>query len=127
MERRNTVQKELVLNAVRSMKSHVTAEEVHEYITATHPNISKGTVYRNLNILSEAGEIRKVEVADGPVRYDFTLADHYHVRCIKCGDVSDVDIDVLPSITDKIKETHGMHFLSYDILFRGICEKCQTE
>lgn len=84
----------------------------------------KGTVYRNLGILVEEGKIRKVEVPDGPDRFDFTLKDHYHVRCIKCGDVSDVDMDEVKDLTEKINNVHGIKFLSQDIFFKGICSLC---
>lgn len=125
MERRNTVQKELVLKAVRSMKRHVNADEIYEYLHKDYPNIGKGTVYRNLNILSEEGEIRRVEVSDGPDRFDFTLENHYHVRCVKCNKVFDVDMDEIPDIMSRIKDTHGMKFLEYDIVFKGICPECE--
>ena len=61
------------------MKRHVTANEVYESIKEAYPTIGKGTVYRNLDILVEEGALRKVEVPDGPNRYDFTLKNHYHV------------------------------------------------
>lgn len=125
MERRNTVQKELILTTVREMRSHVTADAVYDRIHETYPNISKGTVYRNLGILADEGEIRRVEIPDGPDRFDFTLADHYHVRCVRCGEVSDVDMDTIKDIDDRIKDTHGMKFINYDILFKGICPTCQ--
>ncbi len=125
MERRNTIQKELILEAVRELKRHLTADEVYEYITKEHPTIGKGTVYRNLNILAEEGAIRKVEVPDGPDCFDFTLKNHYHVKCLKCGKVYDVDMDVLPDLLDKIHDTHGMQFVAYDIFFKGICASCR--
>lgn len=125
MERRNTIQKELVLNAVRSMRGHVTADEVYNYIVSDHPSVGKGTVYRNLNILSEEGEIRKVEIPNGPDRFDFTLEPHYHVRCISCGTVCDVDMEAMPDLTDSIRDSHGIKFLDYDILFKGLCPNCQ--
>ena len=83
--RRNTIQKDLVRNTVYEMRRHVTANEVYEFIKEEYPTIGKGTVYRNLDILVEEGVLRKVEVSDGPNRFDFTLKNHYHVRCIKCG------------------------------------------
>ena len=107
------------------LKSHVTADEVYEAIAKEHPSIGKATVYRNLNVLAEEGEILRVEIPDGADRFDFTLDPHYHVRCVKCGDVSDVDIDVIPNMLDRIRDTHGMQFLSSDVLFKGICPKCQ--
>lgn len=126
MERRNTIQKDMVRDAVYELRRHVTADEVYDFIKQKHPNIGKGTVYRNLNVLVEEGEVRRVEIPDGPDRFDFTLENHYHVRCIKCGDVSDVDIDVIPDLLLKIKNRHGIEYLSYDILFKGICKNCKT-
>ncbi len=124
INRRNTVQKNLVHNAVCEMKRHVTANEVYEFIKENHPKIGKGTVYRNLDILVEEGSLRKVEVPDGPNRFDFTLKNHYHVICVKCGDVSDVDMDEIPDLLGKIHNTHGMEFLAYDISFKGVCPNC---
>lgn len=126
MERRNTIQKELVLNAVVSMRSHVTAEEVYEYVAGAHPSIGKGTVYRNLAVLAEEGKIRKIGIPDGPDRFDFTLPRHYHIRCVKCGKVLDVDMDELAGVLEQIRDRHGFLFMDYDILFKGICPECQS-
>lgn len=125
INRRNTIQKDLVQNAVCEMRRHVTANEVYEFVKRAQPSIGKGTVYRNLDILVEDGAIRKVEVPDGPNRFDFTLKNHYHVRCVQCGDVSDVDMDEIPDLQGRIHDTHGIEFLDYDILFKGVCPKCR--
>ena len=124
MERRNTIQKELVLTTVQNLKKHVTADEVYEHITKDHPSISRGTVYRNLSLFSEEGAIQKVEVPDGPDRFDFTLKDHYHVKCIKCGEIFDVDMVCIPNLLTKINDEHGIKFINYDIFFKGICKTC---
>ena len=125
--RRNTIQKDLVRNAVCEMKRHVTANEVYEFVKESYPTIGKGTVYRNLDILVEEGDLRKVEVPDGPNRFDITLKNHYHVRCVNCGEISDVDMDEIPGLLEKNYDTHGTDFLGYDILFKGICPKCQKK
>ena len=127
INRRNTIQKDSVRNAVYEMKRHVTANEVYEFIKESYPTIGKGTVYRNLDILVEEGALRKVEVSEGPNRFDFTLKNHYHVKCVKCGEVSDVDMDEIPDLMKKIHDTHGIEFLDYDISFKGICSKCREE
>lgn len=127
MERRNTIQKALILRAVCDLKRHLTADEVYEFVKRDHPSIGKGTVYRNLAILTEEGAIRKVEVPDGSNRFDFTLKNHYHVRCVKCGEVFDVDMDEIPDLQKKIHDTHGMEFLTYDIFFKGICPECRAQ
>ena len=127
MERRHTIQKELVLNAVRQMAGHVTADEVYEHIRGEHPNIGKGTVYRNLGILAEEGQIRRIEIPNGPDRFDITLERHYHVRCVECGQVFDVEMDALEDIADRVRDKHGFEFLDYDILFKGICPDCREK
>lgn len=127
MNRRNTIQRELVLEAVRSLKCHATADEVYACIVQTYPSIGKGTVYRNLNLLSESGEIKKVKVTDGADHFDHNLTDHYHINCISCGRVFDVDMDTIPNVMDSIKNRHGIQFLDYDILFHGICPNCQRD
>jgi Fur family transcriptional regulator, ferric uptake regulator len=123
--RRNTIQRDLVKQAVQDMKKHVTADELYEFLKKCHPSMSKGTVYRNLDILVEEGSVRKVEVPSGPNYYDFTLKNHYHVKCVECGEVTDVDMDAVEGLINKIRDTHGMDFLSYDIVFKGICKNCK--
>lgn len=125
MGRRNTIQKELVLHAVRSMKSHVTAEEVYAWIIREHPSVGKGTVYRNLHILAEEGEIRKVEIPGGPDRYDFTVKEHYHAKCVKCNKIFDVDRNLLTDFKDQMYNMHGNPFIICDILIQGVCPECQ--
>ena len=117
----------MVLSAVNELHSHVTADQIYHYIKAKYPSIGRGTVYRNLGILVEEGKVRKVEVPDGSDRFDFTLENHYHVECVKCGGVFDGDIDVISELEKKIKDTHGIQYLSYDIFFKGICPECQKK
>lgn len=127
MIRRTTIQKEMILNAVNSLHNHATADEVYELVRAAHPHISKGTVYRNLNCLADEGKIRKIEVPDGPDRFDHLCTPHYHIHCCKCGRIFDVDMEVLPGLTDRVKDKHGFAFLDYDIMFKGICPDCQKK
>ena len=127
MERRNTIQRELILNAVRSLRRHVTADEVYDYVYKEHPSVSKGTVYRNLNILADDGAIKKVEIPNGSDIYDFTLTEHYHARCISCGKVYDIEFDKKPDLLHDVSKSQEMKLLGYDILFRGICKHCQKD
>ena len=125
MKNRNTIQRTLVLEAVNALQCHATADEVYEAIVKEHPTVSKATVYRNLNLLSEMGEIRKMEIPGGPDRFDHRCHDHCHVRCEKCGRVFDVDMDYVTGLEKGIRDTHGFAFTGYDILFRGICPECR--
>lgn len=125
MIRRTTIQKELVFDAVRQLHNHPTADEVYEMLHSTHPNISKGTVYRNLNRLAAEGKIRKLEIPDGPDRFDHICTNHYHIHCCKCGRAFDVDMEEVSGLIDKVKDKQGFDFLDYDIIFKGICPDCQ--
>lgn len=127
MQRRNTIQKEMVLKAVRSMKSHATADEIFEVIRKESSIIGKGTLYRNLNILVQDGLIRKIEISDGPDRFDDKLDEHYHVKCLECKKLFDVDMDIMPDLINNIRSKDGMNFLDFDILFKGICSDCQSK
>ncbi len=123
--RRNTIQRALVLEAVNKLKCHATAEEIYQAVVGEHPNISKATVYRNLNQLSQSGEIRKIEVPDAADRFDHRCHDHYHVRCTQCGRVFDVDMDYIDDLQKAIRDTHGFQFSGHDLMFKGICPQCQ--
>ena len=125
MIKRNTIQRSLVFEAVNKLQCHATADEIYQVIMKEHPNISRATVYRNLKLLSETGEIRKMEIPGGPDRFDHRIQEHCHVRCEKCGRVFDVDMEYITGLEQNITESHGFAFTGYDILFRGICPDCQ--
>ena len=127
MEKRNTIQRSLVFEAVNELKCHATADEIYDAVVETHPNISRATVYRNLNLLSEMGKIRKIKVPGGADRFDHICSDHCHVRCEKCDRLFDVDMEYIPGLEQHISNTNGFKFIGYDILFRGICPDCQKK
>ena len=117
-------QRESILKCLRSTKCHPTAETVYQNILAENPNISLGTVYRNLTLLTELGEIRKITSFDGPDRFDGNTMPHYHFICRKCGTVADLEMDSLTHIDllaahnfPGIIEGHITHFY-------GKCANC---
>lgn len=127
MNKRNTMQRTLVLETVRALQSHATADEVYNDIVKKHPGISRGTVYRNLNLLSEVGEIRKREMPGGADRYDHLCHDHYHARCVACGKVCDVELTFMADLEEKVPDTQGFEFTGHDIVFRGYCVDCRKK
>ena len=126
MTRHNTIQRSLVLDAINRLKSHATADEVYAEVAATHPNISKATVYRNLNLLSEMGMIRKLEIPGGADRFDHICKEHCHVKCEKCGRVFDIEIPYIDGLDNLVENRNGFELTGYDILFRGICPGCRA-
>lgn len=125
MMRRQTIQRSLVLKAVNKLQCHATADEIYEEIVKEHPNVSRATVYRNLNLLSETGHIRKIEIPGGADCFDHICHDHCHVKCEKCGRIFDVDMEYVTGLEKNIRNDRGFSFTGYDIIFRGICPDCQ--
>ena len=125
MMKRNTIQRSLVLEAVNKLRCHATADDIYDEIVKEHPNISRATVYRNLKLLSENGEIRRMEIPGGADRFDHQCHDHCHVKCERCGRAFDVDMEYITGLEKSIRDSHGFAFTGYDILFRGICPDCQ--
>ena len=119
MKNRNTLQRRLVLETVRRMRNHPTAEEIYLAIAAENPLISKATVYRNLKLLSEQGESLRIPIPDGADRFDFHVVPHYHVKCRVCNQVFDVDMPYQAELYDQIADTKGFRMESHQILFIG--------
>lgn len=126
MERRNTIQRDLILQTVRELKDHAAADEIFTVLSKMHPSIGRGTVYRNLNILAEQGEIRKIIIPGEPERFDHNCSEHYHVKCVKCGKVFDVKLKKLPCVTENTEANEDIKIIDYDISFRGICKACEN-
>lgn len=127
MQTRNTVQRQIVLQAVRSLHDHPTADSIYAVIAAEHPSISKATVYRNLNQLALQGEILRVPVPTGADRFDFNTQEHYHVRCTECGNVYDVFMPPISDLLDRVTDSSDVELTHYDILFEGVCAACRNK
>lgn len=124
---RHTIQRDLVLQAVRACDGHCTAEELYLSISPEHPHISRATIYRNLNLLVKSGILSRVSVPNAPERYEVKSPAHYHFQCLRCGDVADVDMPYLPELAQQIRNTKGCLVQSHSIVFHGICPKCLKE
>ena len=126
MAKRNTIQSQLVIAAVRFLADHPSAGEVYDRITMEYPDISKGTVYRNLNSLVESGLLGKVSVPSGADRFDHILARHYHIKCTHCGKFMNVEnFDYFHDLDDKLANATGFKMEHHGIVFSGLCPECQ--
>lgn len=123
-ENRNTIQKRLVLNAVRTLKNHPTANEVYNEVVKTAPNISRSTVYRNLSSLSQTGEIIHIKLPDGADCYDHRTDNHYHAHCRLCGRLSDVSMPYIADILSNISPDDSFSYESHSLIFTGVCKDC---
>lgn len=127
MPQRNTLQRQLVLQAVQALHSHPTAEDVYTEVSRQHPSISRATVYRNLNALAQQGEVRRVSHLNAADRFDFSLHPHYHFRCTRCGRVYDADLPYQEGLLDAVPNAAGHHIGTAEITFTGICAACESE
>lgn len=125
MIKRQTIQLNLIYDEVNKLQCHATADEVYNSIVVECPNISRGTVYRNLNRLAKTGKIKKLEMPKGADRFDHCTHNHYHAKCLKCGKVFDVEMEFMDGLENKIKNTNGFKFSGHNIIFTGICQKCR--
>ena len=89
---RMTKQRQVILEELRKVKTHPTADDMYQMLRKKMPKISLGTVYRNLEILSESGIIQKLDVGGTQKRFDGDISIHSHVRCVDCGRVGDIDL-----------------------------------
>lgn len=124
--RRNTKQRKLVLQAVQSRCDHPTAEQIYEDVHTADPKISHGTVYRNLNCLSDEGAICHVRVP-GADRYDLRTDLHYHMFCIKCKKVIDAPYPYKEDLDTDTTRQSGFNIIRHRLVFEGICPECQKK
>lgn len=124
---RMTKQRKAILRVLKSTKSHPTADWIYEEVRKDIPNISLGTVYRNLNVLAENGKINVLDYGSNQSRYDGVTEKHYHFRCQKCGRVFDLDIDLASDLNEKINNETEFIAQSHRLEFSGICPDCQQK
>ena len=126
VQRRNTRQRKLVLDAVRQSYNHPTADEIYNAVREQDDKISRGTVYRNLNLLADAGEILSIKTPGGS-RFDRTIEPHAHIICTSCSRVIDVPLPFDAQLDAKASEQIGWHVTSHYTIFEGLCPDCQVD
>ena len=120
-------QREIILDVLKQNLIHPTAEEIYQLVIKKNPQISKSTVYRNINILVDLGIIQKISLSTGPDRYDYLYKKHYHAICDKCGEIYDFyyDFDIGQISNELHKEEIEMDVSKIEI--HGICENCKSK
>jgi Fur family ferric uptake transcriptional regulator len=124
---RITPQRKAILEELRKADSHLTADEVYELVRARMPRISLGTVYRNLEILSRLGMIRRLESGGAPRRFDGKTNDHYHLRCLRCGRVDDAPIARQTALEESIQGLTDYEIIGHQLEFIGLCLTCREK
>ena len=124
---RKSRQRDTIYDVLVHDKTHPTAEVIYSHVREIIPDISLGTVYRNLNVLVENGYIRKLNIDGVTVRYDGNVTPHHHMVCTSCGKIVDIHIPhgAFDELVKDIEQEDQVHLTHVDLLFQGICNDCK--
>jgi len=122
---RLTRQRREILDFLRETRAHPTADQIYDTVRKRIPNISKGTVYRNLQVLIDSGTVSVLDIRGTLSRYELKQGSHYHFRCEACGRVIDLSEPVDPGLDDRIAKRTGFIVSGHQTEFRGWCADCR--
>ena len=124
---RMTPQRQIILDELRQSHSHPTADQLYDRVRRRLPRVSLGTVYRNLEVLAEQGVIQRVDGIGTQRRFDINPQRHFHVRCLQCGRVDDIETDLSFSVDDIRLQPSGYEICDVHLEFLGVCPDCQEK
>lgn len=120
-------QRELILNYILNSHEHLTADTIYADLKKDNPELSLGTVYRNLTKLTEIGAIKKVSLPNQVDKFDKNLDPHAHFICNECGSITDINIPGIDEFLDKVSKDDGISIRKYDLTLNGTCKKCKNK
>ena len=124
MALKRSKQRDMIMSFLMSRKDHPTADTVYMNVRKENPNISLGTVYRNLTLLSDLGEIQRLRVGDGVDHFDADTSPHYHFVCSECGSVIDLEMDSINHIQEIAGAGFDGKIAGHVTYFYGSCGSC---
>jgi Fur family peroxide stress response transcriptional regulator len=124
--RHQSRQRARILAWLRQTDTHPTAGEVHAALVRELPNLSLGTVYRNLDVLVSERLIDEVHAAGRRVRYDGNPKPHHHFTCEACGTIEDLHLKAPAELARKLRRARGRSARRIRIEFFGLCEACES-
>ncbi len=126
MALKKSKQRDMIKAFLMGRKDHPTADVIYMNVRQQNPNISLGTVYRNLTLLADIGEIQRIRVGDGMDHFDADISPHYHFICNECGSVIDLEMESIESINNIAAESFKGNIAGHITYFYGTCENCTT-
>ncbi len=127
MNLKHSKQRDSIMEFLRERKDHPTADTVYMNVRKTFPNISLGTVYRNLTLLADIGEIARIRVGDGVDHFDADTSPHYHFICKECGSVIDLDMEDMVFINETANKNFDGLIEGHITYFYGKCSNCSSK
>mgnify|MGYP002510136986 CR=1 FL=1 len=125
--KKRSIQRETLLNILRGTNTHPTADWLYQEARKVLPNISLGTVYRNLAMMSECGHILKLDFGTDSDHFDGDISPHYHFFCKQCGKIIDLLLPYDSRINDLAEQDDCGTILGHSLHFQGICQDCLTK
>jgi Fur family peroxide stress response transcriptional regulator len=123
--RKRSRQREKILELLQGTKVHPTADWLYDRLKGEFPNLSMGTVYRNLNILVEQGKVDRIDFGSTFDRFDANVGPHYHFICEQCGTIFDLELPIDDSLNRRVDELTPFRVKRHSIEFYGLCGRCQ--
>ena len=124
---KHSKKRDRILEILEKTDTHPTADWIYDRVKKEFPDLSMGTVYRNLNILIEQGLVQKFDFGNTFDRFDAKLIPHYHFICEKCGSVFDLEIPADNELNTKINKTTNFIIKKHRLEFFGECIKCREK
>lgn len=121
---RRTEPRRVILQEIKNLTSHPTADEIYDLVRKRIPRVSLGTIYRNLEILSREGLIQKLDIGGTQRRFDGCTDNHYHFRCLTCGQVIDLTTKPLKEIERTISKLSPYEIQGHHLELIGRCLDC---
>jgi len=125
---RSTPQRRIILEILKNTNKHLSAEEIFEEVKKIQPDISFGTIYRNLSILHEVGIIRDLNFKDGKIRYELNDKEHHHhMVCINCGETIKINKCPMDDFLINFAKGAGFQITGHTFEVFGYCKNCQEK
>jgi Fe2+ or Zn2+ uptake regulation protein len=121
-----TSQRRAVLEALKDFKGHPSAEEVYLVVKKKNPRVALGTVYQALSVLEEIGLIEAKHWSESPVRYDLNTEPHHDIRCVRCGEVTEIPGIEFEDFATHIQENTPYEVTNASLVIEGVCPGCQS-
>jgi Fe2+ or Zn2+ uptake regulation protein len=122
-----TSQRRAVLEALKDFKGHPSAEEVYLVVKKKNPRVALGTVYQALSVLEEIGLLESKHWSESPVRYDLNTEPHHDIRCVRCGEVTEILGIEFEELATRIRENTPYEVTNASLVIEGICPNCQSK
>lgn len=126
-KRNNSRKRQAILDLLRGTASHPSAEQIYNALKNEIPELSLGTVYRNLQILEQEGLVKAVSGVEGQARYDAKLTPHIHCYCRRCRKIMDADDLPAQDIFSALRFENGFEPESFELTVSGLCPECRNE